>query len=80
MTPTEFNLLSLDDREKLVCREGVFIAIRQEPEFIIRLYEFDFFYVELFYHQVKKGAITIRSFTHTSGLDPYLSGIDLGFG
>ena len=79
MNAAQFNLLSLGDQESLVHTEGVFIAFRQEPEFVIKLYQFESFYVELFYHQVRKSPVSVRSFTNTNRLDCYLNGIDLGF-
>lgn len=77
MTPSEFDLLSINDRETLVYLEGVFIAVRQEPEFIIRLYQFNDFYVELFYHPVQDSPVCIRSFNTTILLEPYLKDIDI---
>jgi hypothetical protein len=79
MTAAQFDLLSMKCQEELVINAGVLLAIRQEPEFIIHLYQLDSFYIEFFYHQVRKSPVSIRSFTHTKGLDPYLTGMDLGF-
>jgi hypothetical protein len=77
MTPAEFDMLSIDDRETLVYLDGVFIAARQEPEFIIRLYQFNDFYVELFYHSVQDSPVCMRSFNNTILLEPYLKNIDI---
>ena len=77
MTSAQFDLLSIRDQESLVFLEGAFIAARQEPEFIIRLFQFSSFYVELYYHQVKDSAVSARSFTDTNKLEPYLDSIDL---
>jgi hypothetical protein len=76
MTVAQFSRFSPMDQEELAKAAGVWIACRQEPEFIIHLYQFHNFYVELFYHQVKKTAVHIRSFTDMRGLDGYLNGID----
>jgi len=78
MTVAQFSRFSLFDQEELAKAGGVWIACRQEPEFIIHLYQFPDFYVELFYHQVKKTAIHIRCFTDTRGLDGYLNSIEPG--
>jgi hypothetical protein len=77
MTSAQFDLLSIGDQESLVFLEGVFIAARQEPEFIIRLFQFNAFYVELFYHQVKDSPVSVRTFTDINRLEPYLDSIDL---
>ncbi|MFL5808827.1 MAG: hypothetical protein ACJ749_04850 [Flavisolibacter sp.] len=77
MTSAQFNLLQMRDKERLVFLEGNFIAVRQEPEFIIRLFQLELFYVELFYHQVRKQAVSVRIFTDTSRLQPYFDSIDL---
>ena len=77
MTSAQFNLLELKDQERLVFLEGNFIAVRQEPEFIIRLFQLDLFYVELFYHQLKNHAVSVRIFTDPSRLEPYFDSIDL---
>ena len=51
MTAAQFDLLNIHDQESLIFLEGEFIAARQEPEFIVRLFQFDSFYVEFyFYH------------------------------
>ena len=79
MTSAQFSRFSPMDQEQLAKAGGVWIACRQEPEFIIHLYQFPDFYVELFYHQIKKTAVHIRSFTDLRGLDGYLNGIAAGF-
>lgn len=79
ITPEQFMHLKRDQQESLVYDEGVFIALRQEPEFIIHLYQLETFYVELYFHQLVKAPVSIRTFSNTMGLDPYLSGMDLCF-
>jgi hypothetical protein len=77
MTASQFEMLNTGEKETLACLQGSFIGVRQEPEFIIRLYQLDSFYVELYYHQVKDSAVCARSFESTVKLEPYLSGIDV---
>lgn len=77
MTAAQFDLLKIQDQESLIFLEGEFIAARQEPEFIVRLFQFDSFYVEFYYHQVKNHPISARSFTDIEKLEPYLDSIDL---
>ena len=67
-----FDSLPQPEQEALIALEGVYLAVRQEPEFIIRLYQLGTFYVELFYHQVSPHPVCIRSFTGAARLDPYL--------
>ena len=77
MTAAQFDLLKTSEKENVVCLEGAFIAVRQEPEFIIRLYQMDSFYVELYYHQVRDHAVCVKSFESTVKLEPYLQSIDV---
>lgn len=77
MTSAQFDMLSISDQESLIFLEGDFIAARQEPEFIVRLFQFETFYVEFYYHQVKESPVSVRSFTDTNKLEPYLDSIDL---
>jgi hypothetical protein len=79
MTISEFKMLAKGQQEKWILDNGSFIAVRQEPEFVIRLYQSDSFFVELFYHQVQKAPITIKPFTSTDVLESYLDGNDLCF-
>lgn len=79
MTFEQFNLLDKTTQELLVHQQGIFLAVRQEPEFVIRLYQIDSFYVELFYHQVRQHPVCIKSFINPDKLHLYLNGIDLGF-
>jgi hypothetical protein len=77
MTSAQFDRLSINDQESLVSTQGAFIAARQEPEFVIQLFQFNSFYVELFYHQVKPQAIATRIFSDVNKLGPYFDSIDL---
>jgi hypothetical protein len=77
MTAAQFNRLNIIDQESLIYLEGEFIAARQEPEFIVRLFQFDSFYVEFYYHQVKDSPVSAISFTDVEKLEPYLDSIDL---
>lgn len=77
MTAAQFDLLNIHDQESLIFLEGEFIAARQEPEFIVRLFQFDSFYVEFYYHQVQNHPVSVRSFTDVEKLEPYLDSIDL---
>jgi len=77
MTSAQFDRLSIDDQESMVFDQGAFLAARQEPEFVIQLFQLNSFYVELFYHQVKERAIATRIFSDVKRLGPYFDSIDL---
>lgn len=77
MTIDEFNRLEKDQREKLLLNNGVYLLSRQEPEFIIDLYQMDSFYIEAFYHHGKKRLLYVRAFSHLDELAPYLADVKL---
>ncbi len=79
LTMAQFNSMELGDQEAFVSGRGVLIAMRQEPEFVIRLYQLENFYVELFFHQISRQAVAVRSFSDAAGLDAYVNGLDLCF-
>ena len=79
MTIDEFKILEKTQREQLLFHNGVYLASRQEPEFVIDLYQIDSFYIEAFYHQGKKRLIYIRAFSTTDDLLPYIMNIDISF-
>ena len=77
MTIDEFKVLERNQREKLLFDNGVYLSSRQEPEFVIDLYQIDSFYIEAFYHQGKRRLIYLRAFSTTDDLCPYIMHIDL---
>ena len=56
---------------------GVYLCSRQEPEFIVDLYQIGLFYVEVFYHERRNEIIHLHSFSSTDPLKTYFSKIDL---
>lgn len=58
-------------------RHGVYLCSRQEPEFIVDLYQINSFYVEAFYHERKNEIINLLTFSSTDPLKIYFSKIDL---
>lgn len=79
MTILEFKMLTKVQQEEWILDYGSFVAVRQEPEFVIKLYQTNSFYVELFYHQVKRTSTSIRAFTCIDFLEPYVDGDDFCF-
>ena len=77
MTIEEFQVMEKCQREKLLFDDGVYLASRQEPEFVIDLYQIHSFYIEAFYHHSKKRLIYLRAFSTTDELTPYLLHVDL---
>ena len=60
LSASYFDSLPQPEQEALIAAEGVYISVRQEPEFIIRLYRLGSFHVELFYHQISERPVCIR--------------------
>lgn len=79
LTMAQFSAMEQADQEAIVAGRGVLIAMRQEPEFVIQLYQLENFYVEFFYHQISKQPVAVRSFSDARGLDAYVNGMDLCF-
>ena len=72
-----YNRLSLREKAEIMRYEGVYLCSRQEPEFVVDLYQIDHFYVEAFYHERKKEIVQLLSFSSTDPLQAYFSKIDL---
>jgi hypothetical protein len=79
ITFAAFNNLTLKQQLDLLCYEGIYLCSRQEPEFMIDLYQVDAYYIEAFYHRKTKKMISIRSFTSTDLLHPYFVNSSLPF-
>ena len=62
MTMRLFNLLSKKEQADVLEDEGVYLYTRQEPEFVIDLYEIQGFFVEVYYHKCQKEFIIVKSF------------------
>lgn len=57
-----FNLLSKQEQADLLLEEGTYLHTRQEPEFLIDLYEIEGFFVEVYYHKRQDELIIVKSF------------------
>ena len=75
MTRREFDALHKEEQVEVVYKDGVYIGNRQEPGFIIILYQIHDFYVEMFFFECE--LLNVKSFRSIELLDPYLETIDI---
>jgi hypothetical protein len=73
----EFSRLNQDQREALVKKRGIFLAVRMSCGCKISLYHMSNFYAEVVYLPESNEIILVRSFKSKSCLDPYLEMVDL---
>lgn len=71
--------ISLDENKKFLTTwsSGVFLGQRTHGETMIRLYQLDHFYVEVFILKESGRVMMIKSFEETDKLDAYLSKINI---
>jgi hypothetical protein len=75
---TLYDFIALDEMEQQeAIWKGTHIGDRQDEEHNILLYQFDNFYVEVFYHREYNVVRRYRPFTTTKLLEPYLGQIDI---
>jgi hypothetical protein len=77
MTVFEFQLLSLTDQLDLLYVHGVYIGKRRCGNQRIVLYQFEGYYVEVFYSKYRCYPERLRCFRSTVLLDPYLENMEL---
>lgn len=73
----EFLLLPEQDQIEILYQNGVYIGKRKEAFSIILLYQFESFYVEVFYRKYRSHIKRLHCFESTELLDPYLEQIDV---
>jgi hypothetical protein len=73
----EFKYLEKETKKRLLFDNGVYLASRQESEFIIELYQIDSFYVEAYFHESDQEIGYMRAFSSLDDLLPYLGKIDI---
>ena len=73
----EFKYLEKETKKRLLFHNGVYLATRQESEFIIELYQIDSFYVEAYFHESDQEIGYMRAFSSLDDLLPYLGKIDI---
>ena len=62
MTMYEFGFLEIAEQEELLNKDGVFIQTFRNGDFLVDLYHFQTFYVELFYKLSNEGKVVSRCF------------------
>ena len=72
-----FSHYSLDKRADLVWQHGRFLALRQERDCSVALYDLKVFFAEVWYAQEGNEIMLVRGFRDLSMLEPYLEVIDL---
>ncbi|GAA4443352.1 hypothetical protein GCM10023188_43970 [Pontibacter saemangeumensis] len=72
-----FSHYSLNKRADLVWRHGRFLALRQERDCSVALYDLRAFFAEVWYAQEGNEILLVRGFRDPGMLAPYLEGIDL---
>jgi len=77
MTLYEFKLLNEDEQASMLWDIGVFLIERQDQIFRYVLYQIDGFYVEVWYHKDLNAIQSLKSFSSTRQLEPYLSKIKI---
>lgn len=77
ITLYEFNSLNDNEKHEAMMEYAVFVADRIENQYKILLYQFDNFYVELFYDNINNAITRFKSFISQELLHPYLSQINL---
>lgn len=77
MTLHQFRSLPLQTQERLLINNGTFLFDRKAVGIKVLLYQLSGFYVEVFYDTVTAKVCTIKSFTETDDLEPYLYKIDI---
>ena len=75
MVLTAFRELPFPIKLGLLLRNGILLASRQSGNRRYMLFSFHTYYVEVGWNQAGKLQL-MRSFTHTAGLEPYLTQID----
>lgn len=73
----EFMLLEKNEQVDLLYEAGVYLGKRKTGGFCRLLYQYESFYVELTYFHYRVSIRSIRCFTSTGPLDPYLERICL---
>ncbi|HZF64859.1 MAG TPA: hypothetical protein VEZ55_10250 [Chitinophagaceae bacterium] len=71
ITLAQFNELTLQQQTAVLYSKGGYLCSRQEPSFIIDLYELDGFYVEAYCHQKSQHVIALKAFGSADATKAY---------
>jgi hypothetical protein len=77
MTLAQFNKLKIEEQQKAVLINGVFLGERKDPPLRIMLYDMESFYVEVFFLSRYNKVAWFNGFQSTKKLEPYLQKIDV---
>jgi hypothetical protein len=77
MTMCEFQQLQEDEQIAVLYDEGVYLGKRREKKQPVLLFQYESFYVEVFYRIYRQYVSKIHLSGNTSILDPYLEQIDV---
>lgn len=77
MTLCDFTLLPNKEKINLLYKHGVYVGKRKLGNLITVLYQYEGFYVEVFYRKYRCHVDNICCFAGTGRLDPYLSEINV---
>jgi hypothetical protein len=77
MRPNNYDLLTIEEKAEILCREGDLIMIVATSDFNISLYALNGEYVEMFYSQAFCKIEQIRVIDDQKRLDFYIQNIEL---
>ena len=77
MTLSQFNKLKIEEQQKAVLINGVFLGERKDPPLRMMLYDMENFYVEVFFLTRYNKVAWFNGFQSTKKLEPYLQKIDV---
>jgi hypothetical protein len=77
MKLSTFILLNEEQKQSVLLHEGMLLAKRTDPDFMIFLFQLDHYYVEVYGNRVNKKVMEYKAFTQTDQLKPYLETIDI---
>lgn len=77
MRLSDFIMLNEEEKKSAVLHEGVLIAKRAIPNYMVFLFQIDSYYVEAFCNQSNKSVEAYRAFRNTLPLQPYLEEIPI---
>jgi hypothetical protein len=77
MTLAQFNKLKIEEQQKAVLINGVFLGERKDPPLRMMLYDMEKFYVEVFFLSRYNKVAWFNGFQSTKKLEPYLQKIDV---
>jgi len=75
MTLSGFQELCLQEKTRLLHKEGVYIGKRRKDAQIMLLYQLEGFYVEVCYYRYRRDISHIRTSASVQLLEPYLDQI-----